>query len=112
MVSKQEEQLLNQAQVYQQQIQSVLTQKGALTLELNEIKKALEEIEKTKEKTVFKISGPILIRAEVSTVKKELKEKEDFINLRLKSIEKQEEKLKEKIEELRRKLLSSQTRSE
>jgi prefoldin beta subunit len=106
-MDKETEQLLSQAQIYQQQIQTILTQKNALILELNEIKKALEEIKKTGEKSVFKISGPILIKTDTKDVKKDLTEKENVIDLRMKTIEKQESKLKEKIEELRSRLAKS-----
>lgn len=106
-MKKEDEQVLNQAQIYQQQIQTILTQKGTLSLELNEIKKALEEVGKTKEKSVFRVSGPILIKMDTKDAKKDLEEKENLINLRVKTIEKQEAKLKEKIEELREKLMKS-----
>ena len=107
-MDKESEQLLTQAQIYQQQIQNILTQKSALSLELNEIKKALEEIEKTSEKFVFKLSGPIMIRVDTKDIKKDLNEKENMINLRLNTIEKQESKLKEKIGELRTKIMKSE----
>ncbi len=102
----QADEILNMAQTYQQQIQVVMTQKAALTLELNEIKKAIEELERTKQGDVFKISGPILIRVDAKDLKKELDDKKELINLRIKTLEKQENKLKEKIEELRNKLLN------
>jgi len=104
MVSKEVEQILGQAQVYQQQIQAIMTQKGAFTLEISEIKKALEELEKTKEREAYKISGPILIKSDVKKLKKDLKDKLDFLNLKLKNMEKQESMVKEKIGELRDKL--------
>ncbi len=110
-MNKETEQLLNQAQIYQQQIQTILTQKNALILEMNEIKKALEEIKKTNEKSVFKVSGPILIKTDTKDVRKELEERENVINLRMKTIEKQELKLKEKIEGLRSKLTKSQPKA-
>jgi prefoldin beta subunit len=106
MSSKQLEDMLTQAQIYQQQMQGVMAQKTALMLELNEIKKALEEMEKSGEKTVFKIAGPILIRTGMESAAKELREKEEFDGVRLKSAEKQEERIKEKIEELREKLMA------
>jgi len=104
MVSKEIEQLLGQAQIYQQQIQAIMTQKGAFALEINEIKKALEELEKTKEREAYKISGPILIKSDVKKLKKDLKDKLDFLNLKLKNMEKQESMLKGKIGGLKDKL--------
>jgi len=106
-MDKATEQLLNQAQIYQHQIQTVMTQKTALTMEVSEIDKALEEVDKTKEKHVLKVSGPILIQISTKDMKKELGEKKNVIELRLKTIEKQENKLKEKIEELRSKVMKS-----
>jgi prefoldin beta subunit len=111
-MEKEAQQLLNQAQIYQQQIQTVLTQKNALILELNEIKKALEEIRKTGEKSVFKISGPILVKVGTKEIKKDLDEKVNLINMRMKTIEKQEMRLKERIEELRTKLTKTQGEAE
>ena len=106
-MDKETEQLLTQAQIYQQHIQTILTQKSALSLELNEIRKSLEEIGNTKEKSVFKLSGPIMIRVGAKEITKELKDKESTINLRMKTIEKQETNLKGKIEELRSKIMKS-----
>ncbi len=108
-MDKETEQILNQAQIYQQQIQTVIAQKSALNLEIREIKNALEEIGKTRGESVFKISGPIMIKVDTKEIEKELKEKEDMLSLRLKTIEKQERKLKEKIEELRSKLMKSRS---
>ncbi len=110
-MDKETEQLLNQAQIYQQQIQTILTQKNALVMELNEIKKALEEIKKTDVKSVFKVSGPILVKVGAKDIRKDLEEKVNFINLRMKTIEKQEVKLKERIEELRTKLTKEQKKA-
>ncbi|NIP40919.1 MAG: prefoldin subunit beta [Candidatus Aenigmarchaeota archaeon] len=104
MTSKEVEQLLGQAQIYQQQIQAIMTQKGVFSLEINEIKKALEELEKTKEREAYKISGPILIKRDVKALRKDLKDKLDFLNLKLKNMEKQEAMLKEKIGGLKDKL--------
>lgn len=104
MVSEQAQQLLNQAQAYQQQLQAILTQKETLNFQLMEIKKALEEMEKSSEKEIYRISGPILIKTNKEETKKDLKEKEELINLRVKTLEKSEAKIKSQIEGLRAKL--------
>lgn len=108
MTSKEVEHLLGQAQIYQQQIQAILTQKGAFKLEIDEAKKALDELERTKETTAYKISGPILIKDSVKSLEKELKEKLDFLNMKVKNIERQESMLKSKIEGLREKLTETE----
>jgi len=104
MVSKDAQNTLVQAQSYQQQVQGILMQKENITLQLSEIKKALEELTKTKETEIFKMSGPILIKSAKSSVKKELSEKQDFLSMRMKTLEKTEKKAKDKLTELRGKL--------
>ncbi|MFH1237249.1 MAG: prefoldin subunit beta [Candidatus Aenigmatarchaeota archaeon] len=105
MEKDQTSQILGQAQLYSQQIQTVAAQKAALTMELNEIKRALEEVKKAKEKFVYKLSGPILIKVDAQELVKDFEEKETMVNLRLKTLEKQELRLKEKIEELRTRMI-------
>lgn len=102
--SKNVQQLLGQAQLYQQQIQSILNQKELISMQVMEIDKALEALETTKEKDVFKISGPILIKTGKAEVKKELREKKEAISLRIKSLEKGENRMKAQMEELRARL--------
>jgi prefoldin beta subunit len=104
MTSQEAQQLLGQAQVYQQQVQGIMSQKELLNTQLMELEKAIEELDKTKEKEVYKISGPILLKTVKSEVKKDLKEKKEMINTRLKSLETSEKKVKEKIDVLRQKL--------
>jgi prefoldin beta subunit len=105
MVTQEQAQtLLGQAQVYQQQMQSILAQKEALKLQQLEIRKALEEIAKSKEPHVFKASGPILIKTSKDDVRTEMTEKDEFIITRLQTLDRSEKKVKEKIDELREKL--------
>ena len=105
MVSQEQaQQILMQAQVFQQQMQSILSQKEGLKLQQVEIKKAIEELDKSAEASVYKASGPILIKSPKEDVKKELSEKDEFIITRLQTLERSEKKVKEKIEELREKL--------
>lgn len=105
MTSQHVQQLLMQAQNYQQQIQNIITQKETLKLQEIEIKKALEELEKTNEENVYKISGPILVKTTKESITQELKDKQELIQARIKTLERNEEKIKEKIEELREKLM-------
>ncbi|MBI4020513.1 MAG: prefoldin subunit beta [Candidatus Aenigmarchaeota archaeon] len=101
MVSAQN--LREQAQVYQQQIASIMAQKENLSLQLLEIRRALGELEKASGE-VYRVAGPILIKSDVPSVKKDLKEKEDMLDLRLKTLEKGEKRMTAKMEELRGKL--------
>lgn len=103
--SKQVQELLNQAQLYQQQMQGIVAQKEAMNVQLIEISKALEELDKVKEsEEVYKIAGPILVKSKKTEVRKDLKEKEDMIRMRLKTMESGEKRIRTKIEELRDKI--------
>ncbi|MBL7160345.1 MAG: prefoldin subunit beta [Candidatus Aenigmarchaeota archaeon] len=104
MTANQQQQLIGQAQLYQQQMQGILAHKEALNMQLVEIDNALEEIEKSKSGEVYKISGPLLIKAEKTAVEKELKEKRELIDVKAKTMEKSEHKIKAKVDELREQL--------
>lgn len=103
MSSKQEQQLIAQAQMFQQQIQEIVSQKEALNIQSIEIKRALDEIEKSKS-DLYKIAGPILVKSDKESIKNDLTEKSDFIDLKKKTLERSESKIKERFEELRSKL--------
>lgn len=101
------QQLLQSAAVLQQQLQNIMAQKEAMGIQVLEIKRALDELEKSKEKEVYKIAGPILIKSGKADVLKDLKERDESFDLRLKQLEKEEKRVKLKIEELREKLVKS-----
>lgn len=96
--------LIAQFQAYQQQLQTILIQKESLRLQNLEIEKALEELEKTKEKKAFKIAGQIMVLKPVEELKKELKELKENTELRIKSLEKSEERISEKLKNLQKEI--------
>ncbi len=104
MVSENMQQMIMEAQVLQQQLQTVATQREALNLQLIENGKALEELSKPSKEDVYKIVGPVLIKVKRDEARKDLESKKDLITLRMKALEKSEGKLKEKIEDLKEKL--------
>ncbi|WP_456472175.1 prefoldin subunit beta [Methanocaldococcus sp.] len=95
---------LVQLQQFQQQLQMIILQKQNVEAELNECKKALEELNKSSSEEVYKLVGGLFIKRKKDEVIKELNEKIETLELRLKTLEKQEEKLKEKLKELQEKL--------
>jgi prefoldin beta subunit len=106
MVTEADRQVFEQFQAYQQQLQSVLIQKENLKLQMLDIDKAVEELETSKEKEAYKIAGPIMIKKTSEDLKKELKEKKENFDLRIKSLEKAEERMVAKLKELEPKLKS------
>ncbi|HHI00494.1 MAG: prefoldin subunit beta [Thermococcus sp.] len=100
--------LLGQLESYQQQLQLVIQQKQRIQVELNDAKKALEEIEKVEEDApIYKTVGTLIVRATKAKALEELKEKVETLEVRLRALERQEQKLNEKIKELTQQIQSS-----
>jgi prefoldin beta subunit len=93
-----------QFQQLQQQMQMLLMQKQNLQIQGSEITVSLSELETLREKEIFEVVGNILIKKPKEDVQKRLKEKEETINLRASTIDKQIEKLSEKAKALQEKL--------
>ena len=86
------------------QLMNVSAQKQQMQIQSLTLKQAVDELAKTKEKKVFKAVGNILIQDDAVKVKKELQEKKDSLELRLKTVEKQEESLINKLNKLKSEL--------
>lgn len=86
-----------------QHSQSILAQKQAFQIELNEITNALEEIGKSPSEA-YKIIGNIMIKADPKNLKNDLEEKKKLLDLRISSIEKQEKLIEEKADVLRKEI--------
>lgn len=98
------EDLISQFQSFQQQLQTIIIQKESLKLQNIEIERSVEELNKTEQKTAYKISGQIMINKPVEELKKELEETKENIGLKIKSLEKTEERINNKLKELQSKL--------
>lgn len=66
-------------------------QKQQLQVSLSGTEKAQEELDKSKEEKVFVAIGNILIQKDKKAVESDLKEQKETMELRLKTVEKQEE---------------------
>ena len=110
------QQILIELQTFQQQMQTVLLQKESLNIQSMELDKALEELKKATTEDVYKAVGPILIKSTKNDLEKELSEKKETLELRLKSLQKQEDRIKEKLKDVQGKfedfLKSSQDKPE
>jgi len=92
-------------QQFQQTLQSVVTQKQQIDLELNETDKALAELEKSTDETpVYKSVGSILVKSARQTLLTELKERKEILATRATVLGKQEERTREKLKEIQEKL--------
>lgn len=99
-IDKQTQQKIQTLQLLEQNLQAILMQKQAFQVELDENKTALDEIKKSKKDT-YKIVGQVMIKSDKKTLEKELKEKQNLMNMRIKSITKQETQISEQLERLK-----------
>jgi len=102
-MSKEAEQKINQLQMFEQSMQSILVQKQQFQNQLMEAESALGEIDGSKE--VYKMIGNIMVLATKEDLKKDLQGKKEMLDLRIKSIEKQETQMKEKATKLQEEVL-------
>jgi prefoldin beta subunit len=88
-------------QQLQNTMQQLLTQKQRLEAEKAETERALTTLGETAEGAkIYKSVGAVLVEKEKPVVVKELTDRKDFLEMRAKVLEKQEEKTKEKIQGL------------
>lgn len=100
MTDKDKEKKIQEIQIFEQNLHNLLLQKQAFQMEISETRAAKKEIENSKD--VFKIIGQLMLSADKEKTKEELQNKEKLLDLRIKSIEKQEKSLTEKMDSLRK----------
>jgi prefoldin beta subunit len=93
-MSKETEQKIAQLQLMEQNLQNFLMQRQQFQAQLIEVESALKEIENSKD--AYKIIGNIMVNTKKEDLKKDLEEKKGILELRIKSLEKQEKEIKEK----------------
>lgn len=91
---------LQEIQMIEQNLQNLMIQKQSFELELSETQSALKELGNSGDE-VFKIIGQLMLKSDRNKVKEELENKEKLIELRINSMEKQENSLNEKLQKLR-----------
>lgn len=90
------------------QLLGVSAQKQQLQVQSQTLKLTLEELEKTTQKQVYKTVGNIMILSDTVKVKKEVKERKESADLRLKTLQKQEESLINKLNKLKGEIEAAQ----
>lgn len=105
-MDEQTEKLLQELHLIEYNLQNLLTQKQAFQLELNETVNALEEVKKT-EDDIYKVLGGIMIKSDKESILKELDEKKNMLDLRVKAIEKQEKLIERRAKELQEEVQKS-----
>jgi len=105
-ISKQLQDQINRLQQVRSQVQSILLQRQQVELRLKEINAALDELEKTDDKTpIYKAAGAVLVKANSKKeIVDELKSNKETLELRKKTLEKQEGRARESLNELQSKV--------
>ncbi len=96
---------INQIQVSEQSLNTLISQKQNFQAQLMEVESSLAEISKAK--NAYRIIGNIMIASDVETLKNDLASKKEIIDLRIKTIQKQEDKLKQKISDTQKEVMES-----
>jgi len=105
-IDKETEKKLQEMQISEQALQNLLLQKQTFQLELNETENAIAEVEKASGE-IFKVVGQVMLRKDKNEILEELKKRKDILALRIKSIGKQEENLRNKLDELKRDIVQT-----
>ena len=99
-ISPQLQNQIAQFQQVQQQLQSVSTQKLQMNAQIKEIERTISELEKATG-DVYRNVGSLLIKVDdKDAVKAELEESKETLEVRVKSVERQEAGLREKYNSL------------
>jgi prefoldin beta subunit len=97
-----------QFQQLQQQAQVLLNQRQQLEILLRETERALEELGKLQaDAVVYKSVGTLLIKSGKAEVEKQLKEDKETLDLRIKTVQRQEERAVQRLQEMQGKLDSA-----
>ena len=96
---------LNDFQELQRQAQFVIAQRQQLSLQVEEIKMAQDELGKAeKGGTIYQAIGPLMVETTKTDASSTLKERRELFEARITVLAKQEEKIRPQLEELRAKL--------
>jgi chaperonin cofactor prefoldin len=90
------------------QLMQLSNQKQQLQFQHKLLKETLDELSKTKEEKAYKAVGNILILSPVEEIKKDLEKQIQAIDLRIKTVQKQEDISIDKMNKLKRKIESSE----
>lgn len=88
----------------EQNVQQYVMRRQQFSQQLMEIESALKELESSPE--AYKIVGNIMVKTSKDQLKKELAERKELADMRIQSLDKQEQKVAEKVEELKKEVMA------
>jgi prefoldin beta subunit len=96
---------IGQIQILEQNLHSIISQRQNFQAQEMEVESSLSELSKTK--NAYKIIGNIMVASDAESLKTELSSKKEMLDIRIKSIQKQEEKIKQKISDIQKEVMDS-----
>jgi len=109
-VSKETEQKISQLQMFEQSLQTFLGQKQQFQVQLVEVESALNELENTEK--AYKIVGNIMVEADKKELKADMQSKKEMLELRIKTMERQETQVRDKASKLQSEILKNMKKEE
>jgi len=103
-MNKDTEEKIRQLQLFEQNMHTIIHQKQTFQAQTLEMDNALKELAKADGK-VYKIIGTVMIDSTKDKLEKDLNERKEVMELRLKSLKKQEVDLKERAEKIQKEVL-------
>jgi len=100
MGKEESEEKIAQLQLLEQNMQNFLMQKQQFQMQLTEVSSALDNLKNAKKS--YKIVANIMIDADKEVLEKELNQKKEMLEIRIKNLEKQEESIREKSQRIQK----------
>jgi len=100
-ISSETKSKIQELQILENNLQQFLIQRQSIQMEQNEVLNALNELKSSGDE-VYKILSGIMIKADKKNTESELEERNRIFELRINSIEKQENSISKNIELLRK----------
>jgi len=97
------DQKIKQLQMIEQSLQALLMQKQQFQLQQVEVQSALKELESVNE--AYKIVGNIMVLTKKDDLLKELQQKKDVVELRIMTMEKQENQFRDKASKIQEEVM-------
>jgi prefoldin beta subunit len=96
---------IKKLQGYEQKVSALGLQRHKVESELSEVESALNAISDKETSEIYKIIGNVMVAADKPSLKKELEEQKKKVQLRITSIEKQEDQLRQVAEAMQKEVL-------
>ncbi|MFH1521894.1 MAG: prefoldin subunit [archaeon] len=96
---------IQELQMMEQTFQQLLMQKNAFSMESNETDLIIREVEKTEGEVSRIVGGQVIIKATKETILEDMKKKKELIDVRMKTINEQEQEFSKKIESIREEIM-------